>query len=110
MEYWTLWKHGPDREPNGALAPHLVACTDSFDTLARLGALHTAQCNPEAGPGGEWMEWPSGSRRYQLGCERDGTYMVIERDIVPETVWAPLDAVHVPVVDQWLDEDLHSFR
>jgi hypothetical protein len=36
--------------------------------------------------------------------------MVIEPDVVPETVWAPLEAIHVPAVDQWLDEDVHSLR
>jgi hypothetical protein len=110
MQYWTLWKHGPDREPNGVLAAHLVACTDSFDALTRRGAQLTAQHSSADSPGDEWIEWPRGSRRYQLGTERDGTYMVIEPDVVPETVWAPLEAIHVPAVDQWLDEDVHSLR
>jgi hypothetical protein len=36
--------------------------------------------------------------------------MMIEPDIAPETVWEPIIASQVPVVDPWLDEDLHSFR
>ena len=37
MNFWMLWKSGPDREADGALATHLVAATDSLEALFRRG-------------------------------------------------------------------------
>lgn len=110
MQFWTLWKHGPDREPNGELAAHLVACTDSFEALARRGAQLSAGLGEDRAAAGEWIESPRGSRRYQLGAERDGAYLVIEPDVAPEMSWEPAPDAPLPAVDQWLDEDVHSLR
>jgi len=110
MQFWTLWKLGPDREPDGALAAHLVACTDSFDTLARRGAHLAALFGDDRARIAEWIESPRGSRRYQLGTERDGAYMVIEPDIAPETNWELATAAPLQEFDPWLDEELHSLR
>ena len=109
MQLWTLWKHGPDREPNGELAAHLVACTDSFDALARRGAQLAAQ-RGDPPTAADWLESPRGSRRYQLGAVRDGVYLVIEPDIAPETTWEPALDAPLPVAQSWLDEDVHSLR
>ena len=110
MQFWTLWKYGSEREPNGELAAHLVACTDSFEALARRGAQRAAQIGGDNGSAREWTEWPLGSRRYRLGTEGDGAYMVIEPDIASETVWEPAAEALLPAVEQWPDEDIHSLR
>jgi len=108
MPFWTLWKHGPDREPRGAPAAHLVACTDSFETLARRGARLAAAFG--AAPAGDWIESPRGSGRFRLGAEEDGAYLVIEADADPDAQWAPHAGAPPPAAKDWLDEDAHSLR
>jgi hypothetical protein len=110
MQFWTLWKHGPDREPNGALVAHLVACSDSFEALARRGAQLAAQFGRGSPAAMNWLESPRGARRYQLGSEDHGAYLVIEPDIAPEVDWQPLVRTRPPAASDWLDEDAHSLR
>jgi hypothetical protein len=105
MNFWMLWKSGPDREADGALATHLVAATDSLEALFRRGE-HLAERNGLAGFG--WVATPGGVPAYQLGSAMAGVLFVIKPEPIPRAERA--EAVAPPNLDNWLDDASHSDR
>ncbi|MCZ7562585.1 MAG: hypothetical protein M5U08_01285 [Burkholderiales bacterium] len=87
-----------------------MACTDSFEALARRGAQLAAALGAVRPGERDWIESPRGSRRYRLGAETDGAYLVIEADADPDAQWVPHAGAPPPASRDWLDEDAHSLR
>jgi hypothetical protein len=98
MNLWMLWKSGPDREADGALATHLVAATDSLEALFRRGE-HLAERHGLTGSG--WVAAPDSVPAYQLGSAAAGVFFVIEPEPIPRR---ERQASAPPHLDNWLDE------